>query len=202
MSFSRIAPWLLAALAIVAALFIRMAAAGDRGAAFAVALAAPALLIAAALAICIPLWRLAPVAIKSDEAIAQARRTARLFAVAFAWGAAAMLGAYSPMTGLKWQHGWQYGAGMVLLAALSFGYGLALGGRRLRSARLQRAVMWGTIATGTAAAAAAAWLVGAGKLQSPKGDWAANFVFFAIAVALSGISAVAVYTKFKMVRDL
>jgi hypothetical protein len=202
MSFSRIAPWLLAALSLLAALFVRMAATGNRSAAFAVALAAPALLIAAALAICIPLWRTPPVTIKSDEAIAQARRTARLFAVAFAWGAASMLGAYSPWAGLRWQHGWQYGAGMVLLAALSFSYGLALGGRRLRSARLQRAVMWGTILSGIGAAAAAAWLVSAGKLQSPKGDWAANDVFFGLAIAISGISAVAVYTKFKMVRDL
>src|SRR5262245_60380485 len=46
-----------------------------------------------------------------------ARGSAWLAALAYAWGAIAMQAAYlTPLTGLKWQHGWQYALAMALLA--------------------------------------------------------------------------------------
>jgi hypothetical protein len=206
MSLSRIAPYLLMALAASAMLFIRAAGMGVREWALAAALIAPLSLALGALVISLPHWSAPQVDLKSEEAFAQARRTARLFSIGFAWGATAMFGTYSSgMTTLKWQHGWQYGAGMALLAGLCFAYAVALGrsgGGGARSARVQRAVMWLTILMGIGAAAGVAWLVMSGKIVTVRPDWAANYLFLAGGLAISTLSAVAVATKVKMVRDL
>jgi hypothetical protein len=94
---------------------------------------------------------------------------------------------------------------MALLSLLCFAYAIALGregGGGARSARMQRAVMWLTIATGIGGTAAVAWLVISGKIVTPKTDWAANYLFLSGGLAVSALSAVAVATKVKMVRDL
>ena len=170
-------------------------------------MALAAVLALVALAISLPHWSRPQVAIKSDEAIAQSRLTARLFAFGFAWAGVAMLVTYTgPLAILRWQHGWQYGTGMVAIAALLVGYVVALGsdaaGRRLRTARMQRAVLWATIACGVASSAAVAWLVYSGRMATPKSDWAASQIFLASAITFASLTAISVATKLKMVHDV
>jgi len=205
MSLTRLVPVILAFLVVSVALFVRSAGLGHRGLALGFAMIAPAVLAIASLMISLPHWSEPQVAIRSDAAIAQARRTARLFAIGFAWAGAAMLATYTgPTAVLRWRHGWQYGGASVAIAALLLGYVHLLAtevGARLRSARLQRAVMWATIACGVGASAAVAWLVYSGKLAVAKSDWAANQIFLAAAITLALLSAISVATKLRMVRD-
>ena len=110
---------------------------------------------------------------------------------ASAWGvgAASMLGVYL-LSGLKWQHGWQYGTGMALiaLAALAFA----------RQPRWLNAVAIAVALQGMAAAIGIAVLAGSGKLASVKGDWAANIIFVAGGVAIAVLSVMAVAAHRRM----
>ena len=45
-----------------------------------------------------------------------AATNARLMAAVYGWGGLAMLAVYL-LSGLAWRHGWQYGSGMLLIAA-------------------------------------------------------------------------------------
>jgi hypothetical protein len=96
------------------------------------------------------------------------RCNAALLATAWGVGACSMLGVYL-LSGLKWQHGWQYGAGMALIALAAAAY--ARDPRWLNAAAIIVALQ------GVAAALGLAVLAGSGKLASIKGDWAANIVF-------------------------
>lgn len=123
-----------------------------------------------------------------------AKAVAELTALAYAWGGVSMLLAYGP-GGLKWQHGWQYGTGMLVIAALILVYasrlwiGSPLAGRRLLNLVRRLAVLQGlTCSTGLF------MLIGSGKLETVKGDWAANDVFVAGGIAIVFASAFAVVT--------
>ncbi len=65
-------------------------------------------------------WRLPPIATPRAHAVRSylaIRINTVLGAIAYGWGAIAMQGLYlTPLTGLKWQHGWQYAMAMALLA--------------------------------------------------------------------------------------
>ncbi|MGE0699522.1 MAG: hypothetical protein AB7O57_10535 [Hyphomicrobiaceae bacterium] len=107
-------------------------------------------------------------------------------AIAYAWGAVAMQGLYiTPLTGLKWQHGWQYAAAMLLLACISI-----VIARRLRSSSPGLEATASLLAAGQAAVAGGGLiaLVATGKLWSVRADWAANRVFAALAIAVLAIS--------------
>jgi hypothetical protein len=122
-------------------------------------------------------------------------QTTRLSAIFYAWGAGSMQGLYlTPLTGLKWQHGWQYAAAMALLALASLAFERTLprpgpGGdvigwrRRIRWAGPMAAAQ--ALVAGIGAAA----LLVSGKLWSERADWAANRVFAALAVAILAVSA-------------
>jgi hypothetical protein len=118
------------------------------------------------------------------------RPSALLLALAYAWGAVAMQGAYlTPLTGLKWQHGWQYALAMALLAAASLAFAHSPGpdgrasGETRSSTRLGLAAMLAA-AQALVAAGGLAALALSGKLWSTRADWAANRVFAALAVAV------------------
>jgi hypothetical protein len=119
------------------------------------------------------------------------RPSALLLALAYAWGAVAMQGAYlTPLTGLKWQHGWQYALAMALLAAASLAFARSPGpdGRasdETRSAGTHLGLI-SLLAAAQALVAAGglAALALSGKLWSTRADWAANRVFAALAVAV------------------
>lgn len=121
-----------------------------------------------------------------------ARSNALLMALIYGWGGLAMLAVYLS-TDLGWRHGWQYGSGMLLIAA-----GLYIHAQRLRDTnsalakpqRLDR-MAWVAFAQGVAASIALVWLALSGKLASPKGDWAANYIFVAggLAIVISSLLA-------------
>lgn len=123
------------------------------------------------------------------------RRNARLMALVYAWGGFALLAVYQ-LSGLKWQHGWQYGAGMALIAA-----GLLLHVHRLGDsgyfARSRGALVWSArlaMAQAVAIAVGLGWLVAVGKLTAGKADWAANHVFLVGGAALFAVSVMAYRT--------
>ena len=90
------------------------------------------------------------------------------------------------LSGLKWQHGWQYGSGMVLVGAAILAYAQALRreGGYLASPAGLRLAYFANLAQGLAAAVAVVWLVSSGKLATTKGDWAANDIFLAGGAAI------------------
>ena len=129
----------------------------------------------AALAINRPLWSSAAPGVSRGDA---ARRNVRLLAFAYAWGALALLTAYS-LSGVRWQHGWQYGSGMALIAAALVLIAQRLGdpASRLRTPATFRLLSTLNALHGLAAAGALAWLIASGKLANAKGDWVANHIF-------------------------
>lgn len=148
-----------------------------------------------------PLWEMPKDRIKGEAAPVAARRNARLIALVYAWGAAAMFAVYQ-LVGFRWQHGWQYGSGMALIAAAIFFYAHKLGdtASSLRTPRSLNSVLKLTVLHGAAAAAGLAFLFTSGKLKSAKGDWPANLIFLAGGIAVFMLSAIAVYTHMRMKR--
>lgn len=106
---------------------------------------------------------------------------------------------WTPLTGLKWQHGWQYAAAMALLAT-----GSALLSRTLRRTlpaaetavanNHVRLAVPAAVSQGLIAAGGLAALIVSGKLWSVRADWAANRVFAGLAVAILAISVATVVT--------
>src|SRR5690606_7124014 len=84
-----------------------------------------ALAIAIGLGLNQPLWTLDAHRITPEAAPVAAQRNAKLMALVWAWGAAAMAGVYT-LGGLRWQHDWQYGSGMALIALFTWGFGLSI----------------------------------------------------------------------------
>ena len=123
-----------------------------------------------------------------------AKAHATLLAIGWAWGGVAMLAVYL-LSGLKWQHGWQYGSGMVLVAGLILAYaaGLARGvlasGPALTAARVLSGLQ------GMAAAGGVAWLALSGKLATEKGDWAANDIFIAGGLAIVALTVLGLVAR-------
>lgn len=138
-----------------------------------------------------------------DEAIIVARRNTRLSALTYAWAALGMHVLYfTPLTGLRWQHGWQYGTAFALLAVGAFAYALFLGeARRPVLARsLARLVAPLTTAQAVLAACGITYLVASGKIFSARPDWAANVVFAFAAVAIMIVSAMALRSHMRLTR--
>lgn len=146
-----------------------------------------------------PLWEMPADRIRAEAAPVAARRNARLIALVYAWGAAAMFAVYQ-LAGMRWQHGWQYGSGMALIAAAIFLYAHRLGdpASGLRNPRALNSVLKLTVLHGAGAAMGLAFLFTSGKLKSAKGDWPANLVFMAGGIAVLMLSAIAVYTHMRM----
>ena len=199
MSLQRALPWLV--LALVASVVFMIACAGrdlstltgSASAAFA------ALIVIVGLGINKPLWGLDAARITDTAAPIAALRNARLMALTYAWGAAAMTGVYT-LGGLRWQHGWQYGAGMALLALFSWGFGAAIGNAQNPATKrmlLLRGLQL-TIVQGVAAAAGVLYLLTSGKLMTLRSDWAANQIFIAGGVAIAILSAMAIRTQWKL----
>ncbi|MEZ5854291.1 MAG: hypothetical protein R3D67_05890 [Hyphomicrobiaceae bacterium] len=142
-------------------------------------------------------WRLPSIATPRGYAVRSfvaMRTNTALAAIAYGWGAAAMLGLYlTPLTGLKWQHGWQYGSAMALLAGLCFAFIRTLPlpgwGRRAGDgqwhALLARPL---SIAQAAISAGGLGALALSGKLASVRADWAANRVFAALAISILAVS--------------
>lgn len=146
-----------------------------------------------------PLWEMPADRIRAEAAPIAARRNARLVALVYAWGATAMLAVYQ-LVGLRWQHGWQYGSGMALIAAAVLLYAHKLGdpASGLRAPRALNSVLKLTVLHAAGAAMGLAFLFTSGKLKSPKGDWPANLIFMAGGIAAFMLSAIAIYTHMRL----
>jgi hypothetical protein len=127
-----------------------------------------------------------------------AARNAVLLALGYGWGSLCLLTAYLTTT-LKWQHGWQYGTGMALIAMLIY----ALSRRITAHWRpaWARVLIVVSAAHATAALAGVSWLAGSGKLWSAKADWAANIVFAGGGVIIAALSVMAIATAVMLGRD-
>ncbi|MCL4768503.1 MAG: hypothetical protein KJZ80_19980 [Hyphomicrobiaceae bacterium] len=199
MSLQRMLPWLV--LALVASVVSMIAGAG-RGLPLPTGVAAAvfaAAIVGVGLGINKPLWVLEAHRVTGCAAPVAAQRNARLIALAWAWGAAAMAGVYT-LGGLRWYHAWQYGSGMALLGAIAFGYGFAIA--RARDPATSRMLLLGglqlTLVQGVAAACGVLYLLFAGKLMSFRADWAASQIFLFGGLAIAALSAMAVRTQRKL----
>lgn len=127
------------------------------------------------------------------DPLATPRRNARLQALIFGWGGATLLAAY-PLAGLKWQHGWQYGAGLALLAVLTFAIAVRLGRHAERhGAPWRPGLMSGvTIVQGLACAGGLVWMAAIGKLADTKESFVAHHVLGAGGLAVLALAGFAI----------
>lgn len=121
---------------------------------------------------------------------------ARLTAIAYAWCGTALQAVYiTPITGIRWQHSWQYGLALALMAIMTFAYATWAGQRRTASTRsraLSAAPLLAFIQS-LLAAGIAAFLIVSGKLLTRRMDWAANqvFLFGSLAVLIVALMSLA-----------
>ena len=166
------------------------------------ALFLPVMTILVGLKLNAPYWGEEQVHRDSEILIAASERNACL--IAWTWGAGgiSMLAVYL-LSGLKWQHGWQYGSGMVLIAGLGYVYARSLGSRGspMRRPQFLTAAALIAAAQGVAAIAGVMIIVMSGKVMSQRGDWAANIIFVAGGLTMTVLSAIAVRTWARLNPD-
>jgi hypothetical protein len=190
-------------LALLLSIIIAVLAAG-RGSGWTLALAVALFalqMLVVALRLNAPFWGSSPPETEGPATVACAQTNAVLTGLVYAWGAIAMLATYS-LTPLKWQHWWQYGAAMLLIAGAIFlyAYVLTAGHESYRSPRALEVLMGLTVAQGIAVVVALLWLLFSGKIYTPRGDWAANEIFIGGAVMLGMLSAVSIPTLRMLTR--
>lgn len=137
-------------------------------------------------------WRFAVLDFPELGDHTSAARFARLIAATWAWAGLAMLACYY-LTDLSWQHAWQYGAGMLIVAGLVWRYAEARTkpGSRFADATWVAAARWMTRMQGFAALAGVTILALSDKLDPNKQDWAANIVFVAGGLTIYALSMAA-----------
>ena len=118
---------------------------------------------------------------------------ARAIAASYGWGSLAMLGGYY-LTALSWEHDWQYGTGMALVAAALVWLSRLLEPTNspLKRPAAQVALTALTALQGLTAIIGVVLLAASGKLTAGKPDWLANAIFISGGVALAGQSLIAV----------
>ena len=195
MSSHRLVAALLLVLLASAAAMMTAAAWQNRTLSAASAASAAIVIIAASLHVNRPFWRIANSNHAPGAAKTAVHGSTLLLAMIYGWGALAMLAVYQ-LSGLYWRHGWQYGLAMALVALVhvyvagridSPGDGIGTGNGITRAVN-------GAAAQGIAIALALLWLVGSGKLETIKGDWAANHIFIAGGFAVIFLTAIIVKT--------
>jgi hypothetical protein len=194
-------PWLLLASALSTTLMVLGAGRGDQ---FLPSLAAGllvALVIGTGLGINSPLWsRTARLAMAPQDGLARIKEVLRcnvwLAALVYAWGASALFAVYS-LSDLSWRHAFQYGSGAALFAAGLGIYGYRLG--RLQTPSIPPLFL--TAIHGAAAAGGLVYLIGGGKLDTVKGDWAANEVFLWGGIAIVVICIISAVTQSRLLRS-
>ena len=137
-------------------------------------------------------WRGTSVADGQPVIVQALISSTQLSTLVYVWGAATLLIVYSA-SGLHWQHGWQYGSAMALIAAGMAYYAKLLGQNHpelITDSAIERAVVLASV-QGIAVSVVLLWLVASGKIVTHRADWAANLVFVA-----GGLSIVCVCTFF------
>jgi hypothetical protein len=193
-------PWLLAA---VVSSVAAMVSGAQSGVPFIVVLAAllyALVIIATAVEVNRPLWRLDRAQISDETAPVALRRNLRLLALIYGWGAAAMFGVYG-FSGVRWQHGWQYGSVLALIAFLFLLYVHIIDGNDgpLRTRRGLLTVQKLTVLHGAGAMAGLGYLLLSGKLWSTKADWPGSVIFLAGSFAVALLCLIAAITQSRLV---
>lgn len=108
-----------------------------------------------------------------------------LIASVYVWAGFSLLVVY-PWSGLTWRHGWQYGGAMLLAATLLIIYAWHLNrtDSPLKTPKLLDGAIAGAALHVLGIGGALIYLIGSGKLETTKSDWAANHIFIAGGVAL------------------
>jgi hypothetical protein len=119
-----------------------------------------------------------------------------LAALVYAWGASALFAVYS-LSDVSWRHAFQYGSGAALFAAGLGIYGYRLGRMQIPSIP----PLYLTVFHGLAAAGGLVYLIGGGKLDTVKGDWAANEVFLWGGIAIVALCIISVVTQSRLNRS-
>lgn len=128
------------------------------------------------------------------------RRNGQVTAMVYAWGAVAMVAMYK-LTGLYWQHGLQYAAGMLLFAAMIYGWThLSRPGGPMEQAPWPQRAAQLNVVHGSAAAIAVVIFLISGKLWANRPDWAANIVFLAGGFSIMSLCALAAITHSRLAR--
>jgi hypothetical protein len=204
MSLHQTVPWLLA---LQLATIVGMMLTARAGLTLATTFLAAAFVggaVAAALRTNAPHWRGREATAGDRHPLIAARRNARLAALTYAWAALAMQALYvTPLTGLRWHHGWQYAIIFALLAFGAFLYARALNPETALASRspLERIAAPLAIVQAVIAAGGLAYLAGSGKLLLHRADWAANIIFVAAALAVMLLSAISLRTHVTLVRQ-
>lgn len=117
-----------------------------------------------------------------------------LISAAYAWGGLALLVGYGASE-IRWQHGWQYGSGMLVIAAAIAFLSRQMSVKRGPGAgRLLASADFANLAQAAASMAGLIFLIGSGKLASGKADWPANQIFLAGGVLIFALSLLAART--------
>lgn len=148
------------------------------------------LVIVAAILINAVAWRKTVTADKIAASASAVRRNARLAGLIYTWGAAAMFAVYS-LSDLNWRHAWQYGLGMAIIGIGVFIYIYRLGSSQASTIP----PLYLTILHGAAAIGGLIYLIGTGKLQTIKSDWAANEVFLWGGVGIVALCLLSLITQ-------
>lgn len=141
-------------------------------------------------------------------AVAALEANVRLGTLAWLWGSIAMQGVYlTPLTGLRWQHAWQYALVMLLAAWITTLYGRRLRpwdtaseAERARSRRLCALAPALAALQAIGGAVGALFLVASGKLVTWRPDWAANQIFLFGALLIMVLGAITLQTHRRLWR--
>lgn len=195
----RSSPYPVLAITFVVSIIVMLMAAGN-GSTLSFAIAGIAFAATAGLA-AVRLQPSSQAPSNADMARLAIERSSVLVAIVYAWGALALFVVY-PLSGLTWRHSWQYGLGM-LLTAVGLAIYVAMA-RRPDSALASARALDGAAAAAAlhcvGVAAAIAYIISSGKLDSPKGDWAAHWIFIAGGVAVLVIGSLEVLTHLRLRR--
>jgi hypothetical protein len=158
-----------------------------------------ALVVGTGLGINAPLWSRTTRLSLAQSDLAVIREALRcnvwLAALVYAWGASALFAVYS-LSDLEWRHAVQYGSGAAVIAASLAIYGMRLG--RERSMSVPPLSL--TAIHGLAAAGGLIYLIGTGKLDTVKSDWAANEVFLWGGFAIIALCMMSALTQWRITR--
>jgi hypothetical protein len=179
----------------IAAAYVHKVQAGIAAGVFALAI------VIAGLAFNAPLWR----ATKAQAGVsirAMLQHNTFLNMLSYLWGAAALFAIYLG-TPVRWQHGWQYGSGLLLIAIghMIYQRHLANAGDDVAGARAFKTTVALAFLQAVALAGLLVYLIAVGALASAKGDWAANQIFFAGAIAIMCVSLMIVRSYRALAHD-
>lgn len=195
MSLAPIVPFLAAALVASVTGMVHGTGTSDADLTAWMAIAFNCAIVVSALIVNVPFWSSKEKQRAFSEGAAMTRRNARLAALVYTWGAAAMFAVYT-LSPLRWRHAWQYGLGMAL-----FAIGIAIyvywsdRAKPPHKLPLQLTIMHFLAAVG-----GLIYLIGTNKLQTIKSDWAANEVFLWGGIGIAVLCVIAGYSQW-LARD-